>query len=84
MLAEIAECHKRRQKNGQRQSHGYHGESGIEKQFGQHIYSQTFAHEIIDIPPQKLHQHYEQAYKKRHGKQRQESLQHKRVKSLYS
>ena len=76
IFAEIAESHKRCQKDGKWQSRRHHSERGIEKQLADHTDCQALADKIVDIPPQELHQHNEKTDKKRHHQQRKKPLKH--------
>ena len=79
LLAKIAERHQRRQQDGQRQRHRYHGEGGVEEKFGQHSEAEALAHQIVHVFPQKLHEHDEQHDEERHREHRQECLEYEPV-----
>ncbi len=67
-LAQVAECHERRQEHRQGQRHGHDGEGGVEKQLGQDAHFDAFAYQFIDIFPQKLHQQHKEADEECHQK----------------
>ena len=78
-LAEVTECHQRREQNRERERHRDHRQRGVEEQLAEHVDFKPLPHEVVDIAPEELHQHDEQAYEKRHKEQRQEAAQHKPV-----
>lgn len=74
MLTEVAEAHQRGQQQSQRQSHRDKGDGSVEKQLRQDTPFQAFAHQIIDIQPQKLHDEDENHDEERENERADERL----------
>ena len=71
MLSKVAKAHQRGQQKGQRQRHGDESDGHVEEKFCQDAQFQSFANEVVDIKPQKLHVEDEQHDEKREQKRPQ-------------
>ena len=74
LLPEIAESHQTRQQDGEGQRHRHHADGGVEEKFGQKPHRQPFAHQVVDVSPQELHQHDEEHDEKCHREKWQKTF----------
>ena len=72
-LTQIAEGHQTRQQDSQWERHRHHTHCCIKKQFSQQVDRQPFSHQVVDISPEKLHQHDEEHDEECHRELRQKT-----------
>lgn len=84
MLAQVTECHDRREKDGQRERHWKKRGRCIEQQLTDHIQVQALANKIIEVFPQPLHKQDEQGNEERKDERSQVGFDNELMKLLHT
>ncbi len=76
VLSQIAHRHDGGQQHDERQTHREHGNQRVAQQFEDDAHAQTLAYQLVDVPPQDVHQQDEHDDEKGHDQGTQIGLEY--------